>query len=365
MQDATREGARGLETSRPSDGIWLALLLDGRGGASELDWDAVERWSPEHGPLWLHLDPRSPRAVRWLRERSGLSEVHLTELLKSERRPRLEEYEGAVLIALRGLAPELEGDSRELVLIHSWVERSRNISLCEEPLPGAEVARNRYTRREGPRDLPALVLWLASHLGTALQNSASDLEDPLVELEYAAELGHEDTSAKLHDLQGRVTRLRRHLAPFKVLIRRAIELEDSWLIQDHVKKWRSLADQAQDSDDLAQSVYERLSALHGYVDERLSRAMDRTLYRLTVYSTILLPLTFVTGLFGMNVGIRGASYAFMEGTLAFLIVTLILVAFGWLEYRIARKRRLLPVRAGVRPAGSPRQTSRGREKRIF
>lgn len=40
------------------NGLVHALLLDGSGGASELDWHKVTNWSEGQGCLWLHCSRR-------------------------------------------------------------------------------------------------------------------------------------------------------------------------------------------------------------------------------------------------------------------------------------------------------------------
>jgi Mg2+ and Co2+ transporter CorA len=138
-----------------------------------------------------------------------------------------------------------------------------------------------------------------------------------------------------------VTALRRVLAPVKVLVDRTLLLDDAWFVRDHGVDWRRLSDQARDTDALLQSLYDRLAAVHDFVTERLSRQMNSVLYRLTVFSTILLPVTAITGLLGMNVGVAGASYRFMGGSLAFVLVVTALVVLALFEYRFMRIRNLL------------------------
>ncbi|GAA0579775.1 hypothetical protein [Caenispirillum bisanense] len=43
-----------------------AWLLDGRGGGRQLDWREVTAWTPDQGPLWVHLDRQHPETRRWL-----------------------------------------------------------------------------------------------------------------------------------------------------------------------------------------------------------------------------------------------------------------------------------------------------------
>jgi hypothetical protein len=74
----------------------------------------------------------------------------------------------------------------------------------------------------------------------------------------------------------------------------------------------------------------------------------------------MLPLTFITGLFGMNVGIEGGSVLGMSKVLAFAAVCVALAAIAWLEYAFFVRRRLVtpmrrrkkPRRERARPAAS-------------
>ena len=38
------------------NGLIHAKLLDGNGGARDVDWAEAMAWSPEQGCLWLHFD---------------------------------------------------------------------------------------------------------------------------------------------------------------------------------------------------------------------------------------------------------------------------------------------------------------------
>jgi zinc transporter len=248
---------------------------------------------------------------------------------------------GAVIASLRGVAPDLERAPAARTQLHLWVDPTRLVSLCERALPGVEAVSQRYAEQRGPVDLQGLLVAMAGGLAAALRQEAIQLEAPLADVEYAAEAGRADASALLRKLRSRVTLLRRILAPFKVLVDRTLALESCWFVQSRREEWQRLADQQRDSDALLQSLHERLIAVHDFVGERLSRDMNAILYRLTIFSTILLPVTAITGLLGMNVGVEGASYRFMGGSLAFVGVVILLVLLAWLEYRFMQKRHLL------------------------
>ena len=69
-------------------GLVHALLLDGSGGASEMDWHQVDSWTAEQGCLWLHFNFTAAGAAEWLRGDSKLNALAAEALLSDETRPR-------------------------------------------------------------------------------------------------------------------------------------------------------------------------------------------------------------------------------------------------------------------------------------
>jgi len=65
--------------------------------------------------------------------------------------------------------------------------------------------------------------------------------------------------------------------------------------------------------------------------------MNKTMYTLSIVAAIFLPLGLITGLLGINVGgIPGT-----ENKSAFLMVCLLLVLFGVVQFLVFKRKRLL------------------------
>ena len=109
----------------------------------------------------------------------------------------------------------------------------------------------------------------------------------------------------------------------------------------HADDWNHLADETQDTDDVLQGLQERVGAVRDSVQERLARKTNQVLYLLTILSATMLPLTFVTGLLGMNVGLKGASYRGLESMGSFLLIVAALAVLAWYEVLLIKRRHLL------------------------
>jgi magnesium transporter len=99
--------------------------------------------------------------------------------------------------------------------------------------------------------------------------------------------------------------------------------------------------------DLAKAAIEKLDNLHAFYRTKVDERMNRNMYWLTIISAIFLPLTLVTGFFGMNTG--GLPYTDdPHGTTKVIVVSLILEAIFLASFllvmtpRIRRFRRKAP-----------------------
>jgi zinc transporter len=85
------------------------------------------------------------------------------------------------------------------------------------------------------------------------------------------------------------------------------------------------------------SIRDRAALLQEEIKNKISDQMNKTIYVLTIVGSIFLPLSFFTGLFGINLaGIPGA-----EGKFSFYIFSLIIVVLGLTELLIFKKNKWL------------------------
>ena len=118
-------------------------------------------------------------------------------------------------------------------------------------------------------------------------------------------------------------RLQRLLAPEPAALFRLLSRPPNWL------KEEDLADLRQSAEELSAAVadsvalVERIRLLQEEVTALLNEQTNHTLFILTVVTVLALPLTVVSGLFGMNVG--GIPFANHAG--GFWIVVFLVTAF--------------------------------------
>ena len=315
-------------------GLVAAYRLDGSGGGEELDWDRVAAWRPDQGVLWVHLDVNSPDSRRWLEERSGLEPLIVESLLAESTRPRCVQAGDAVMLFLRGVNLNPGADREDMVSIRLWIEENRIISLRLRRLLSVSDLRDAIDRRHGPSDAGGFVIQLADRLVSRIAGVIGDIDDKVDELQdqvLDAESGRLRT--ELMHLRREIIALRRYLAPQREALTRLAQLKLPWLSDMDQMYLREEADRVVRYVEDLDAARDRAAVTQEELASRISEQMNARMYILSVVAAIFLPLGFLTGLFGVNVGgipLAEDPGGFVDVVLVLLLITVLqVVLFRW------------------------------------
>jgi zinc transporter len=320
------------------DGLICAYLLDGQGGGHRLDWEGVRAWKPEDGMIWIHLDRTQPGIRRWIEEESGLDRLAAEAMLTEETRPRSERLDAdTLLILLRGVNLNPGEHADDMISIRFWATGRRVITTRRYHLMAIQDLREAIEAGIGPADIGGLVSRVALRLSERMFPVVSDLDDRLDELEEA--FAAEEETERLRDSLGPVRRqaisLRRHMAPQREALSRLQAETVSWIAPLDRAHLREAADAVTRYVEDLDAMRERAGVLRDEAMSHLSERMNRNMYVLSIVATVMLPLSFVTGLLGINVdGIPGSSWPW-----AFALVCALLALLGIVEYWLFRRLR--------------------------
>lgn len=320
------------------DGLICAFLLDGQGGGRRLDWDGVRAWKPEDGVLWVHLDRTAPGARRWLERESGLDRLAAAAMLAEESRPRSERLDAdTLLILLRGVNLNPVERPDEMISIRLWATERRVVSTRRYRLGAVRDLREAIDAGQGPVDAGSVISRIALRLSERMLPVVSELDDRLDKLEeaFAAEEETERLRDSLGPLRRQAISLRRHMAPQREALARLQAESADWIDPSDRAHLREAADAVIRYVEDLDAMRERAGILRDEAMSHLSERMNRNMYVLSIVATIMLPLSLVTGLLGINVdGIPGASWPW-----AFAFVCGLLAVLGIVEYWLFRRLR--------------------------
>jgi zinc transporter len=321
-----------------NDGLILAYILDGKGGGRKVGWNEINGWQPEQGILWIHLNYSFPEVREWLFRQSGLDEVISDALTEEDSRPRCTPFQEGLLLGLRGVNMNPGSDPEDMVGIRIWFEKSRIISTRKRKLLSVSDMQARIQQGEGPESLSDFLVQVAGRMMERMRHVIDDLEDSVADVEdqVLTSESHQLRS-KLANLRRQAISLRRYLSPQREALSRLLLEKIPWLDESARIRMREVSDQlARYLEDLDEAR-DRAAVTQEELVNRLSEQMNNKMYLLSIVAAIFLPLSFLTGLLGINVGgIPGA-----ESKLGFSIFILLLVVVVICQIWYFKKRKWL------------------------
>lgn len=318
-----------------NNGLIHALLLDGKGGASELGWDEINNWKASDGILWMHLNYTSPDALDWLQEKSNLDHLIVEALTSEETRPRATVLGKGALLTLRGINLNAGADFEDMVSLRVWAEEYRIITTRKRPLLSVTDLKRQLIQRGGPVSASHLIISITDLLTSYIEKALEDLEDTTSELEEQISSSCDETlRTHISAMRRNVIILRRYLAPQREAISRMQVDSVSWFTDKDKRQLHEIANSLIRVVEDLDSLRDRTSVAREEFTNALSAQLNSRLYFLSIITAIFLPLSFFTGLLGINVGgIPGASFKW-----AFLIVIFLLFCIAICQYFYFRKK---------------------------
>ncbi|MBY4678944.1 zinc transporter ZntB [Marinobacterium arenosum] len=317
-------------------GLIHALLMDGKGAAQQLDWQQAMAVSPEQGVLWIHLDYADSQAADWLVRDAGIDPLVAQALLDEDTRPRAHDYPGGVLLALRGVNLNPGEDPEDMVAIRLWLESGRIISTRKRQLLSIADIRASLLAGKGPRTPGGVMVTLSKLLIGRMSAVIDQIEEQTTELE---ELMLESTTVQARDqlsqLRRKIIALKRYLSPQREALEELQQM-DAELFNDIDRMGlRESNDRLMRYIEDLNEARERAAVLHEETINRATDLMNQRMYVLSLVAAIFLPLGFLTGLLGINVGgIPGSDYPW--AFLIFLVILTVTTAGIYWFFKVRR-----------------------------
>lgn len=290
-------------TTNMPDGLLHALLLDRQGGARSINASDIENWRPEDGLLWLHFNVAEHSPAKWMQSALGLDPSVIDALDADETRPRSLTLGDGLLTVLRGVNLNPGEDPEDMVSIRLWIERDRIVSTRRRKLLSVQDLREHLERGTGPATsgefLSALIGRLADRIG-AFFDTMEDQLSAIEETEGGESV--QDRRRSLALLRRQVASVRRFVAPQRDALDRLYRNPGKMLSESEVGQLREEADRITRYLEDLDLARERAIVLQEELMNELAQLQNTRMYVLSVVAAIFLPLTFVTGLLGMNVG---------------------------------------------------------------
>lgn len=318
-----------------NNGLIHAFLFDGAGGGRELNWDEINAWTEESGIIWMHLSYTSSNASTWLHDKSGLDSFIVEALLSEETRPRSTVIGKGLLLNLRGVNLNPGADFEDMVSLRLWVEQNRIITTRKRPLLSVTELKNTLIKGRGPVSTSNFINMINELLTSYIEDAVESIEDNISSLEEQVFSSHEGyLRSQISAIRRDAIIFRRYLAPQREAILRLQVDSIVWFNEKDKRHLHEIANSLVRLVEHLDSLRDRASVAQEELTNSLSTQLNSRMYVLSIMTAIFLPLSFFTGLLGINVGgIPGANYKW-----AFLVVILLLIFVCIGQYFYFRKK---------------------------
>lgn len=287
----------------PEPGLICGFLERASGALEPLQWDGIEQaLGSTDGFVWLHFDLADARVQRWIAQTETLPDGARRMLLTEDEHVRLKPVGRGVAGVVNDLHHDFSGDPSAVGALRLYFDESRFVTARRQPLQA--VDRLRRSMQDGPcsrRPLP-LLSSLLHHLCDAFVGLMQEATDDLDAVE-ASILEHDgDGDPSLGKVRRLLARLRRHLGPQRLALSALAARPPAWASEDDAAALRDAVHRLEAVGHDLELAQERGRQLHDERAARLAEITNRNLYFLSIVTALFLPMTLITGVFGMNVG---------------------------------------------------------------
>ncbi len=325
--------------TRKSSWLIESLHIDEDGVVHDRVDLPIELYNKSVGYGWIHLDGTSPESKLWLKERSGIDEIWVDALLATETRPRLVKIDNdTIFVNLRGINSFNKEEPEDMISIRLYVTKHQIISVKLRNLKAVTKLQMDFDSLRAPKSTFEFLLMLIEHINEEIESTIADIYEAVDDLEEMVLIEHDkDFRQNVIDVRRQVIIFRRYFLPNLDVLLQLSAMENflnsgsgnaSNLSESCHKMTRFIEETA--------SIRERAQVIHEELNNHLTERLSASTNKLSAVATIFLPMSFVTGLFGVNLaGIPGASgdksFTIFCG-ITFAILILQVVIYKWSKW---------------------------------
>ncbi|MFC0444363.1 zinc transporter ZntB [Pseudidiomarina halophila] len=295
----------------------------------------IENNFHERQNSWFHFQRDRPGISEWLRA-SGIPEPLIDAVLEEDTRPRFERTTEGFLLILKGVNLN-EGERPEDMLSLRILYYKGNIySFRKRPLRSVAILRERLQRQEGAESLHDFLIMLIEEVNSRLEELLDVIE---AEMEVLEDNNKGWTTSmrqqKLSELHRRMLRLVRFVRPQLAAVERLGIDAQKWLESENLQWLTNERDSTQRELESLEMLLQQVGMLREQLQQEVAEKMNRNTYWLSVIAGVFLPLSFLTGVFGINIG----GMPGVENELAFWIFCGALAVIAVVEFLLLRRLR--------------------------
>jgi magnesium transporter len=265
-----------------------------------------------NGLTWIHLDAPDPETATALAERFGWHALDVEDVLSKRQRPKVDEYPDYLFAVLHfpfydKAVQRLNAAELDVFIGNGYLVTLPNVELLpvtrlfQRCLDDEELRENLFSKSSGYLlyhvldDLFDYCFPILDKIGHKLDSIEDDIE----------EARFEEIVSDISKVKQEIISYRKIVKPQRPTLRLLERRIERFLPEELELYFDDIVDAAERIWDMLDNYKEVVEALEDTNESVISHRQNDVLQILTVFSVVLLPLTLITGFFGMNVHFPG------------------------------------------------------------
>ncbi len=309
----------------------ISCQLDGQGGMlpiSETEVVNCER------PCWLHLNYAQQGSAEWLQATPLIPDSVRDALAGESMRPRVSKLADGFMITLRSINFNHDSRPDELVAVRIFINDRLIVSTRQRKVAAVEDVWSNLKNSVGPDNAGDWLVEFCDSLTDHISEFIEDLHDKIIDMEDALLEGKSPQRGQMALLRKQLIVMRRYMAPQRDVLARIASEKFQWMDDAQRRLMQDISERlGRGLEDLDASVA-RTAVLNDEIDSQRAEAMNRRTYIMSLLAMVFLPATFLTGLFGVNLGgIPGGQWHYGFAVFCGILVVIAVGITWWLKDR--------------------------------
>lgn len=312
---------------------------------TDLRPDAVRKaFRNPRGVLWVDFGGEPPEICQPILESFGFHPLAIEDALQETHSPKIDDWGNYVYIVLNYM--HLNGESRnewqtEIDELDIFLGPNYVVTHHDLPVPAIDAVFSSLQRDTRPLHDGAdhLLYKIIDNVVTNYMPIVERIDEEIDQIEdQIFDRPNPDTLERLFALKRVLLAMRRILLPQREVLNKLAR--DDYAVIDRKDRifFRDIYDHLVRLHDLNETMRDLVSgALDTYLSV-INNRMNEVMKTLTIITTLFMPLTFVTGFFGMNFFAADPPYEGWTAPLAFSLTLLLMLLTPFFMYLWMRRR---------------------------
>ena len=299
-----------------------------------------------HGLTWLNIEEPTEAEISWLQEHFDYHPLDLEDVLSRRRqRAKIDEYDDYVFLVLHFPRFDKTTGRLQAAELNVFIAPGLIITIPKEPMKAIRALWSRCEAREDAR-----FDYMSKGSGFLLYEIVDQMFDycfPILDkigfkldtIEDAIFEGHGDSVVRdISNVKQEIINYRKVIKPQRPTLRMLERAVQRYAPEDLEIYFDDIVDKNERIWDSLENYKEVAEALEATNESIITHRLNDMLALLTILSAVLLPLTLITGFYGMNIDNLPFAHNGVA-SLIFLLFLMVTLAVGVLFY--VRKRKWL------------------------